>query len=133
LHINSDFSPALLNLGILFAHNGRHEEAIRAYATVFRRATRGESPQTYAATYTEWGNSLMALGRRQEAVERYGDAVRADPRYAPAYTFWAAALEPGPEAERLRAAGRRIEQANDQLYTENLVGVIRETRTTPPN
>jgi tetratricopeptide (TPR) repeat protein len=79
LHIDPDFSPALLNVGILFAQNGRHEDAIRAYSTVFRRATRGESPQTYAATYTEWGNSLVALDRPEEARQRYADAVRGPP------------------------------------------------------
>ena len=133
LRINPDFSPALLNLGILLSQNGRHEEAIRSYALVFRREGRGESPQTYAATYAEWGNSLMALRRQPEALQRYADAVRADPRYALAYFFWADALPPGPEAERLRARGRLVQQRNDQLYTENLVGVIRETRVTPPN
>jgi tetratricopeptide (TPR) repeat protein len=133
LHLDPDFSPALLNLGILLAENGRHEEAIHAFRTVFRRVTRGESPQTYAATYTEWGNSLMALGRPEEARERYADAVRADPRYALAYFFWANSLPPGPQAEALRRRGEAAQRANDQLYTENLVGVIRETRVTPPN
>ncbi len=133
LQLDSEFSPALLNLGILFAHNGRHDEAIRAYEAVFRRRTRGESPQTYAAAYTEWGNSLMALQRREEALARYADAVRVDPRYALAYSFWADALPPGPEASRLRVLGQRIAQANDQVYTENLVGVIRDTRAAPPN
>jgi tetratricopeptide (TPR) repeat protein len=133
LRMDADFSPALLNLGILLAQNGRHEDAIRAFAAVFRRESRGESQQTYAAANTEWGNSLMALGRQPEALRRYAAALRADPRYALAYFFLADALPAGPEAERLRAQGRRVQQLNDQLYTENLVGVIREMRLTPPN
>ena len=133
LHLDPDFSPALLNVGILLAENGRHEEAIHAFRTVFRRVSRGESPQTYAATYSEWGNSLMALGRPDEARARYADAVRADPRYALAYFFWANSLPPGPEADAIRRRGEAAQRANDQLYTENLVGVIRNTRVTPPN
>jgi tetratricopeptide (TPR) repeat protein len=133
LHIDRDFSPALLNLGILLAQSGRHADAIRAFQTVFRRETRGESTQTYAAAYAEWGNSLMALDRPEEARARYADAVRADPRYALAYFFWADSLPPGPQAEALRRRGEAAQRANDQVYTENLVGVIRETRVTPPN
>jgi tetratricopeptide (TPR) repeat protein len=125
LRVDPYFSPALLNLGVLFAQNGRHEEAIRAYATVFRRPTRGDSTQTYAATYAEWGASLMALGRTAEARRRFADAVRADPRYAPAYFFWADSLPPGPEADRLRHLGSAAERDSDQIYTENLVRTIR--------
>jgi tetratricopeptide (TPR) repeat protein len=128
LRIDRDFSPAMLNLGILLAQNGRHEDAIRAYSAVFDRESRGESRQTYAATYTEWGNSLMALGRQPEALRRYGDAVRTDPRYALAYFFWADALQAGGEADDLRRRGTLAQQRNDQIYTENLVGFIRGIR-----
>jgi tetratricopeptide (TPR) repeat protein len=131
LRIDPEFSPALLNLGILYAQNGRHHEAIRAYHRLFRIDTRGESPQTNAAAYSEWGNSLMALGLRDEALHRYAQAVRADPRYALSYFFWADALPPGPEADRLRALGNQVQQLNDQLYTENLVGVIRDMQFVP--
>jgi tetratricopeptide (TPR) repeat protein len=134
LRLDPDFSPAQLNLAILLAHNGRHEEAIRAYQAVFRRASRGESPQTYAATYAEWGNSLMALGRPAEARQRYAEAVRSDPHYALAYFFWADALPAGREADELRRLGTLAQQASSQIYTENLVGLIRETQVvSPPN
>jgi len=133
LQLDHEFSPSLLNLGILFAHAGRHDEAIRAYEAVFHRDTRGESRQTFAAAYTEWANSLLALGRREEALRRYADAVRVDPRYALAYFFWADALPPGPQADRMRERGERARQINDQVYTENLVGVIRDTPPRRPN
>jgi tetratricopeptide (TPR) repeat protein len=133
LRINPDFSPVLVNLGILLAQNGLHEEAIDAFRTVFRRVSRGESPQTYAAAYTEWGNSLMALGRREEALARYADAVRAAPRFSLAYSFWADALPPGPEQDRLRALGAQVRQLYDQTFSENLVGMIHEARLAAPN
>ncbi len=124
LRLDREFSPALLNLGILFAQNGRHQEAIRAFRAVFDRETVGESPQTYAAAYTEWGNSLMALGAPDQARARYADAVRTDHRYAPAYFFWAQSLPPGTEQDNLRRFGRVVSQNHDQLYTENLAGAV---------
>jgi len=128
LRLDREFSPAMLNLGILFADNGRHRDAIRAFRAVFDQETMGESPQTYAAAYTEWGNSLVAMGRHDEALARFADAVRTDHRYAPAYFSWANALAPGDQQDNLRRYGRIVATYHDQHYTENLVGRIRNAR-----
>jgi tetratricopeptide (TPR) repeat protein len=125
LRIDREFSPAMLNLGILLAQNGRHADAIRAFRAVFDRESIGESPQTYAAAYTEWGNSLMPLGREEEARTRYAAAIRVDHRYAPAYFAWSDSLPPGREQDALRRFGRVVAELHDQLYTENLLGAIR--------
>ncbi|MCC7274961.1 MAG: tetratricopeptide repeat protein [Alphaproteobacteria bacterium] len=128
LRLDPDFSPALLNLGIMFALDGRHEEAIKFYRDVFPNPTIGESPQTYAAAYMEWGNSLIALGRGGEAEEKFAAAVRADPQFAATYFRWAETLPPGDRAEELRQLGRMAVRQNAQIYTENLVGVVRASQ-----
>lgn len=128
IRLDNDFSPALLNLGILYAEAGRHEEAIRAFRQSFARVSVGDSPQTYAATLVEWGDSLLALGRRTEALAKYEEATRLDPRYARAFFRWAEVLGPGPRADQLVTLGRVSQGGAEPLYVENLVGVVRTTR-----
>jgi len=123
LRLSPDFSPALLNLGILYAIEGRHEEAVKAYKMVFRRETPDDSPQTSAATYTEWGTSLVALGDIKGAEEKYAAAIKVDPHYVPAYQRWANLL-PGPQAKALRDRATRVARRGPGVYTENLLGVV---------
>ncbi len=129
LALDRDFSPTLLNIGVMFASNGKHEEAIRFFRQLFHRETFRESPQTHAAALSEWGDSLVALGRTEEAQQRYAAAVERDPRFAIAYFRWASTLPPGPEADRLTRLGMRARGALELLYTDNLIGPIR--RLTP--
>lgn len=128
VRLDRDFSPALLNIGVLFADDGRHEEAIRAFAQIFRHENTSDSPQTYAAALTEWGDSLLALGRREEALTKYSEAVRLDPRYARSFFRWAEVLGPGPIATQLRQRGALAQGEAEPVYVENLVGIVRTTQ-----
>jgi tetratricopeptide (TPR) repeat protein len=111
-------------MGVLHALNGRHEDAIKSFETVLRKPTLDDSPQTYAANYVEWGESLAALGKSREAVPLYVKAIRSDPLYVEAYERLAVAMGPGPWADELqRLAGIGL-QKHEQIYTENRVGVI---------
>ena len=124
IDLNPDLSPALLNVGVLHALNGRHEDAIKSFETVLRKPTLDNSPQTYAANYVEWGESLAALGRSREAGSLYVKAIRADPLYVEAYERLAEAIRPDPRADELQRRADLARQKEEQIYTENLVGVI---------
>lgn len=130
LAIEPDFSPALLNMGILFAAANRHEDAMRAYQTVFRRRVDSDSPQTYAATRTMMAMSLERLGREQEALHHLRLAIRAAPGYAlPKLLLLARVPEGSPEAALIRRAiahsgGRAAQDPHAEIYTDNLLGMM---------
>ncbi len=130
LEIEANFSPSLLNIGILLAGANRHEDAIRAYRTVFRHRTYGDSLQTYAATHTMMAVSLERLGRPQEALEQLRQAIRAVPDYLPPYLML---LERLPEGSREALAVRRAmaqiqtrtaQEGQADIFTENLLGMM---------
>ncbi|HYH39560.1 MAG TPA: tetratricopeptide repeat protein [Azospirillum sp.] len=131
LAIEPDFSLALLNHGVVLAREGRHDEAIKRYAEVFRRQLPSDAPQTYAATYSEWGMSLAALGRTDEAFAAFKAATAADPKFADVYFNWAEVLRKqgrADEAEAMAVKGRRL-GSESTVYTENILGVIQEMGT----
>jgi len=122
---DSDFSPALLNLGIVEAHNQRYARAIRYYQRVFDHRLPTDSPQTYAATYTEWGDALAHLGQQADADTAFRMATEVDPRYAEAYQRWANHTADRKEAKKLEALAKQIGERYGEVYTDNLVGKLR--------
>jgi tetratricopeptide (TPR) repeat protein len=122
---NPDFSPALLNLGILQARSGKPEKAIGYFKAIFRRDVPMDSPQTFAAAYTEWADALVDIGDRAEAEKMFERATKADPKYAEAYFRWAKHTADPQEAARFMALGEAIAQKYGGVYTENLVGKLR--------
>jgi tetratricopeptide (TPR) repeat protein len=129
VEIDRDFSPALLNIGVVYALNGWHDEAIKFFRHVFSTPTLGESPQTYAATRVEWARSLVTLGRRSEAEAMLAAAAQADPWYAATFLCWAEIAVPEARVAQLRSHGQLVARQAEQIFTENLVGVIRHRGT----
>jgi tetratricopeptide (TPR) repeat protein len=125
IRLDPDFSPALLNLGILYARAGRPEKAIGYFAQVFRHEIPSDSPQTFAATYTEWADALVALHRPAEAEATFRKATETDPKYAEAYLRWAKQTADPKRAAELTALGEQIAKKYGGVYTENLVGKLR--------
>jgi tetratricopeptide (TPR) repeat protein len=126
IRLNPDFSPALLNLGILYAHDGRPKKAVGYFEQVFRRRLPSDSPQTFAATYTEWADALVDLNQPAEADAMFRQATEADPQYAEAYLRWARHTKDPATAARLQALGDALaRQQHGALYTENIVGRLR--------
>jgi tetratricopeptide (TPR) repeat protein len=122
---DADFSPALLNLGIVEAHNQRYARAIRYYQRVFDHRLPTDSPQTYAATYTEWGDALAHLGQQADADRAFRMATEADPRYAEAYLRWANHTADRQQAKKLEALAKQVGERYGEVYTDNLVGKLR--------
>jgi tetratricopeptide (TPR) repeat protein len=124
LQMDPTFSPALVNVGVLFQLNGKPQEAVKAYELLFANLDDGVSDRTYAAGYVEWAKSLEALGRRSEAVTVLQESIAANPHYADSYVVLADLTPPGPERDALIARGDYVARTQDQLYTENLVGKV---------
>lgn len=126
IRLDPDFSPALLNLGILYAHAGRPQKAVGYFEQVFRHRLPSDSPQIFAATYTEWADALVDLGRPEEAAAMFRQATQADPHYAEAYFRWARHTKDPALAARVHALGEAIaREQHGALYTEHLVGRLR--------
>jgi tetratricopeptide (TPR) repeat protein len=125
IRLDPDFSPALLNLGILSAHSGQLDKAVEYFAQVFRHEIPSDSPQTYAATYTEWADALVDLHRPAEADAMFRKATETDPKYAEAYFRWAKHTGDPKRAAELTAMGEQVAKTYGGIYTENLVGKLR--------
>ncbi|MCA8881962.1 MAG: tetratricopeptide repeat protein [Rhodobacteraceae bacterium] len=78
-------------LGIIAQDQGRHEEAIRNYerATLYAKT---DGVRHFVNPWNGWGKSLGALGRNDEAVEKYRRATEIDPEYAYAWYGWGYSL-----------------------------------------
>jgi tetratricopeptide (TPR) repeat protein len=132
LRHDAGFSPALLNLGILQARNGRWAKSISYFQLVVRSKLPADAPQMHAVAYTEWGDALAELGQTADADRAFGMAIAADPEYADAYLRWAEHTADPKERARLEALARTIEQRYGGLYTDSLVGKLRASAPPSP-
>jgi tetratricopeptide (TPR) repeat protein len=124
LHLDQQFSPALVNVGVLLNESGKPAEALKAFDLLFADLDVGVSDRTYAAAYAEWGRTLEVLGRRDDAIRVLRQGIAANPDYAQTYLLLADLLPDGAEARALRERGEYVARTRDQLYTENLVGPV---------
>jgi tetratricopeptide (TPR) repeat protein len=68
------FDPSVrYNYATALARLGRYPEAIEQFAIVTQ-----ESPE-FANAYNNWGNTLLQVGDREAALEKYEEALRFDP------------------------------------------------------
>lgn len=127
LTIEPNFSPALVNVGIMFAMNGQPEQARKAYREVFKKRLSSDSAQTYSSAHALWGLSLEKLGNKKRALEHYWLAVRADPNFPIAQQILLDHLPPdSPDAQAIRNNLKYMDSAEGlgRVYTENLLGFI---------
>ena len=75
-------------LGFIAADRGDHEAAIGWY----KRAVEADTDESFAIAYSNWGNSLLAMGDPDGAIEKHARAAEIDPHYSTAYVNWANAL-----------------------------------------
>ncbi|MEQ9331356.1 tetratricopeptide repeat protein [Thalassobaculum sp.] len=130
LSIKPDFAPAWLNIGTVFAVEGRHADAIEAFSTAIRYARQAEFAQTRSAAFVMWAISLEKLGRTDEAVPKLRHAFRADRTYDLPLRLLKQRIPPdSPEAEEIDRIITELSVPSghpdwDPIYTENIVGVM---------
>ena len=94
-----DNDRAWYNLGNCLRESGRNAEAVAAYKTGLTRYT--DCPSVHPGKHeieNNLGQSLANLGRTVDALTHYREAVRLDPKYAPARSNLGKTLcDMGPE------------------------------------
>lgn len=130
LSAKPDFAPAWLNIGTVFAGDGRHEDAIKAFSAAIRCADQARFAQTRSAALVMWAMSLEKLGRTDEVVPKLREAFRADRAYDLPLRLLNQRVP--ADTDEAREIGRMIAELSvptgyldwEPIYTENIVGVI---------
>ena len=93
LAIQPDYPYALNMIGVILASRGEHGSAIDS----LRRAVAAQPD--YATAWHNLANSLEMVGRAEEALRAYGEALRINPRLVEAeFELAAAGQRPAPAA-----------------------------------
>lgn len=125
LRVEPNFSPALLNLGILLDRDGKPEEALKAYKAIFQRRLASDSAQTYSSAYALIALSMEKMGKKDDVVRYLWKAVRADPNFEVAQRLLLERLpEDSLDATILRnnLLALKMADGTERIYTENLLG-----------
>jgi tetratricopeptide (TPR) repeat protein len=110
---------AYFNLGNVYAMMNQHEQAVAALQEVIRRL-----PEPYHTPHYNVGLSQAALGKQQEAVESFKEAVKIKPDYWEAYYNMGVAygkLEDYPRA--VEAFKRTLELKPDDAQARYNLGL----------
>jgi tetratricopeptide (TPR) repeat protein len=102
------------NLGIVFDHLGRYDEAVRQYEEAVR--TRPD----FAEAHNNLGNTLQRMGRLVEAVDEYKAALRITPALAETHYNLGSAL---------RKLGRLQESASQYSEALRLAPSLEQARS----
>jgi len=117
-----DSANARQNLGVELHRLGRHEEAVREFATALRL-----DPQS-AKAHLNWGAALTELGRGDEAIAHFREAERLDPGLASVPLSWGNALvalgRPAEALGRFEEAARRLGTAEAHNNLANALGSL---------
>lgn len=129
LSIKPAFAPAWLNIGTVFAGEGRHADAIAAFSAAIRCAEDPRFAQTRSAALVMWAVSLEKLGRPDEAVPKLREAFRADKTYDLPLRLLNQRVP--PDSDEAKEIERLITELSvptghldwEPVYTENIIGV----------
>jgi tetratricopeptide (TPR) repeat protein/uncharacterized membrane protein YhaH (DUF805 family) len=83
------------NLGYALAEQGEHDKAIPHYKAALRsypKAVLQSYPRTNATVWNNFGNSLVATGKLEEAINAFQNALKLDPSMDDAHQNLAVAL-----------------------------------------
>lgn len=99
----------VLNLGgVILIEQGKYDEAIAKFEAALRHVkTEGQS-QELAAAYNNWGLALVYKCQARDAVGKFEEALRLDPKHALAYNNYGQALLAENETDK---AVEKFEQA----------------------
>ena len=87
LNVTGVNAVAEANLGFAFAEQGQHDKAIPLYKTVLQ-----SYPRADANVWNNLGGSLAAIGKLEEAINAYQNALKLDPSMGDAHENLAFAL-----------------------------------------
>jgi tetratricopeptide (TPR) repeat protein len=79
-----DFAPAYYGLGLALADQERFDDAIVQYRKADALLENAKSPDRKLALHN-WADALRGKKLHEEAAKKYGEAIAADPDFAPAY------------------------------------------------
>lgn len=79
---------AAANLGYALAEEGQHDKAIAYYKAVLR-----SHPRASATVWNNFGGSLLATGKLEEAIDAFQNALKLDPSMGDAHQNLALALD----------------------------------------
>lgn len=110
-------SVAGLFLLLTIARNHDYRSSLSIWADTATKAP------TNARAHTNWGNALVRLGQRRDALERYREAIRLDPDYAEArHNLGLALLQEGRPEESIPAFHEAIHLRPDDADTHRNLG-----------
>lgn len=118
LDTHPDSPIALNNLGLIYADQGKYEQAINLYQYLLLR-----HPQQHAIerVYANLGDAYMGVEQFEEAVNAYQYALDANPQYIPAYLGLArvtTGLRDYAGAARIYELALEFEPDNERILLE---------------
>jgi tetratricopeptide (TPR) repeat protein len=132
LELNRNQNVALMNLGANLIRQGKGQDAVSVMEEAVKRSDN-------APTRTRYGHSLALVRRFDDALAQFTLALRADPRYYPAYNERGSTLiaqyETGMEMDdRLRTTAIDAWQSSLKIYPNQptVLQAIRQWTSTRP-
>ena len=96
-------------LGVQKQREKQHDAAIYWFRQSIDHA-RLHKERAFPHPWFNWGNSLQAVNRHGEAIEKFAEAAKIDPGFGSAYASWASSLYAlGRKTEALKKFQRAVE------------------------
>jgi tetratricopeptide (TPR) repeat protein len=127
LNVTGVNAVAEANLGFAFAEQGQHDKAIARYKAVLQRY-----PRLTPDTWYNYGQSLAATGKLEEAINAFQNALKLNPSFSNAHRNLAFALvRTGRQQEALIHFGDavRLEPENASMHNNYAIMLGRAGRT----
>jgi FOG: TPR repeat len=127
LNVTGVNAVAEANLGFAFAEQGQHDKAIARYKSVLQRY-----PRLTPDTWYNYGQSLAATGKLEEAINAFQNALKLNPSFSNAHRNLAFALvRTGRQQEALIHFGDavRLEPENASMHNNYAIMLGRAGRT----
>lgn len=124
--IDKTFLSPILNEGVVYARQGKHDDAIERFRTVTTSYYAKYNKTAAAAAYSEWGFSLALLGQYNPAFSKFEQAVTIEPNFSDVYNTWAEVLSAiGRRQDANAMTVRAVQLAPvEEIHTEDLVGSV---------
>jgi protein O-mannosyl-transferase len=120
LNITATNDLAEANLGFALAEQGQHDKAIVHYKAVLKN-----HPRASATVWNNFGKSLVATGKLQEAINAFQNALKIDPSMSVAHQNLGLALaRTGKQQESLIHLGEAVRLEPEDGKVHNIYAVM---------